>query len=151
MKFVHASINDLETVLAWVATKDACLRWAGPKVTFPIDFELIQEEINYSKSNSFVIRIESIVVAFGQLLEIEKDRYHMARIIVKPSQQGLGYGSILCTKLVERACELKGQQVSLKVFKDNHAALGLYKKLGFLVNDDSAGQVIVMTKSLTSQ
>ena len=150
MKFVQASVNDLEHVLTWVETNDACLRWGGPKLTFPIDLMLIQEEISYEKSNSFVIRIEKGVVAFGQLLEVEKDRYHMARIIVKPSQQGLGYGRYLCEKIVERVSELKGQNISLRVFKDNHVAIGLYKKLGFLIDDDSDEQITVMMKSLVS-
>ena len=150
MNLVPASTRDLETVVTWVTTMDECKQWAGARVTYPIEMEVFQKEIKYSHKNSFVLHDRKIVVAFGQLLEIDSTKCHMARVIVLPTGQGMGYGKKICNNLVERAIQLNCKEVSLNVFKENQNALGLYGRLGFnTISEDAASGTLKMVKSLT--
>ena len=57
---------------------------------------------------------------------------HLGRIIVSPAQRGRGKGRELCERLVARAVQATGAgAVTLRVYRDNETALGLYLRLGF--------------------
>ncbi len=183
MKILPATAEDINIVVNWIDSKDACVRWAGPAVTYPIGTALLKKQISFSESNSFVCISEDFsgtafsetghsgaghngtghsdrddyhdqesIIGFGQLLHIDQHNYHLARIIIAPGRQGAGYGRRFCKKLIELAEQRCGRQVSLKVFKSNHAALHVYRGLGFSVVDaQSNSSTFYMVKALPLQ
>ena len=71
-------------------------------------------------------------VGLGQLLEKEKGRIHMARVMVAPPRRAKGLGEMLCRLLIEEGIKRFGNvNFSLNVYSDNTTAVKLYQKLGF--------------------
>jgi len=61
--------------------------------------------------------------------------------MISPNHRGKGFGKIIVKLLITKGIELFGnKKISLKVFKDNHIAIQLYKKLGFDFTDTIAVQ-----------
>ena len=131
MRFRLASQEDLSVIITWIADTDHCRRWAGPVVNFPLTPESLMKEITYSPDNSYCLVRNGNIIGFGQLIRKNEHLTHAARIIVAPHLRGLGIGEKLCRALINRAIELGNRRISLNVYKDNQAALKLYRSLGF--------------------
>ncbi len=123
--------NDLAGIISWISDADECKLWAGPSVTFPLSVDSLKAQIVYTPENSFCLEKEEQVIAFGQLIRKGEQRLHLARIIVDPSERGKGCGRILCGQLIAKASVLQCRWVTLNVYKNNAAAMKLYKRLGF--------------------
>lgn len=130
-----ATPADLQTVLTWVDTPESMKLWAGPALTFPPQPKITWREIGATDENSFaLVHLEGKVVGFGQTLLREPDRVHLARIIVSPAARGKGLGRILCQELLRVGVECyRATTFTLNVYRNNAAALNLYKSLGFTV------------------
>jgi ribosomal protein S18 acetylase RimI-like enzyme len=63
-------------------------------------------------------------------------------IAIHPDYQGFGLGKILMQHLHRVAASLGSAQIRLKVYPQNHSALRLYKKLGYVFQDQENGQLI---------
>ena len=62
----------------------------------------------------------------------EKNRIHLARIIVAPNQRGRGLGDRLCRLLIGEGLKRFGKvDFTLNVYSENAIAVKLYQKLGF--------------------
>jgi ribosomal-protein-alanine N-acetyltransferase len=121
--------------------------WAGSKVRFPLNIDNLIYDIKYSDANSYCL-INEDIIAFGQLLPKEDGFIHMARIIVSPSYQGIGYGKIFCNTLLKIAEHLGYRKVSLYASKSNLISINLYKKLGFKeVHEESSQDRCYMIKT----
>lgn len=131
MNILPASINDVEEVISWIATEEECRIWAGPAVTFPISRGRLLDEISFCSENSFSCRSEAGLLAFGQIIQKDDGRSHLARIITNPTCRGQGLGRRICNHLVNYAFDLGGGKVSLNVYRENSHALRLYESLGF--------------------
>lgn len=72
---------------------------------------------------------------------------HIGRIIISPEVRGKGAGRLLCEKLMDKAVESTGAlRVTLRVYRDNHAARTLYSSLGFReVASESMGDLLFMS------
>ncbi|MGM0823930.1 MAG: GNAT family N-acetyltransferase [Pseudomonadota bacterium] len=78
--------------------------------------------------------IDNRCVGFGQFWPGKQGAVHIGRIIISPEARGSGAGRLLCEKLVAKARESTGAStVTLRVYRDNHAARSLYSSLGFVV------------------
>ncbi len=77
--------------------------------------------------------------------QLLKPKMPLLSIAVADEHQGLGLGQALMELLVEGA-KLKGMEgIELHVFKHNHRAIALYRKLGFeIVGDYDNGRQWVM-------
>ena len=131
MDFRAAFENDLAGIISWIPDADECKLWAGPSVRFPLSVDSLKAQIVYTPENSFCLEKEGQVIAFGQLIKKGEQRLHLARIIVDPSERGKGCGRILCRQLIAKASGLQCRWVTLNVYKNNAAAMKLYKRLGF--------------------
>ena len=131
MNILPASINDLEEVISWIATEEECRIWAGPAVTFPISKGRLLDEISFCPENSFSCRSDMGLLAFGQVMQKDDGRSHLARIITNPACRSQGVGRRICHYLLDYAFELGGGKVSLNVYRGNSSALRLYESLGF--------------------
>ena len=131
MRFRPAKLDDLPIIISWVPDADACRRWAGPLVNFPLTPESLSQEITFSAINSYCLEGAGGLVGFGQLIRKSEQRIHAARIIIAPHERRQGCGRKLCQSLINRAAELKYPRLSLNVYKDNSTAMLLYQSLGF--------------------
>lgn len=131
MEIKKAEINDFHTIVSWIQNEQECRMWAGNKVRFPFNIDNLLNDIKYSNDNSYCLINENNILAFGQLFPKEDGFIHMARIIVAPSCRGLGYGKILCNKLLQITEQLGYRKVSLYASRNNLISINLYKKLGF--------------------
>ncbi len=149
MRTIPGTPKDINHLIPWIADKTACLMWAGPLVHFPLEISRLLDEIEYSPDNSFCLKHDGILKAFGQLLSKQAASLHMARIIVEPGSRGQGYGCKLCKDLIQIARERNVRALTLNVYRDNLAGLGLYVGLGFkLVADKSTADYVHMIKKI---
>ena len=54
-----ATAEDLNTAISWIKDKEACKLWAGPLVRFPLSFESLKEDMEFSAKNTFSMVNES--------------------------------------------------------------------------------------------
>ena len=127
----HATSTDLKVVRSWITTARDCELWAGWRVRFPIELESLQAAISFTETNTFSLVDGDHLIAFGQLVQKDTNRGHLARLIVAPSFRGKGYGEALVRALLEEARAASYGPVSLNVDRSNLAAIALYSKLGF--------------------
>ncbi|MEE4275093.1 MAG: GNAT family N-acetyltransferase [Thermoleophilia bacterium] len=127
----EATPVDLVTAAAWVTTAAECQRWAGPDITFPVEQAALMREAEFGAGRDVALEDDAGVVAFGQVLPKEGGRMHLARVIVRPDARGRGVGRALVEALLARAGESGAALVTLNVYRDNTAAIGLYTDLGF--------------------
>jgi RimJ/RimL family protein N-acetyltransferase len=133
--------DDLSVLMSWIKDKDACRIWAGPSVRFPLVLEHLKEDIHFSEENTFsMINDCGALLGVGQLIQKEKNRLHMARIIVSPKQRCKGFGNRLCRLLIREGRKRYGNiNFSLNVYPHNTRAVRLYGKLGFVPGPESPG------------
>ena len=131
MSFREATTADLSLVASWVRTRRECDLWAGSRFGFPFDPGTLPDLMRLDTAQSVCLLDGREVVAFGQLLAKDRERVHLMRVIVKPAARGKGFGRSLLGELLRRAREGGYACVSLKVDRDNPAAVALYESLGF--------------------
>jgi len=154
MEWRTAQETDLATLRPWISSRVQCLHWAGDKVRFPLDLTDLARDIDFSAHNAWCLCEDDALVGFGQILRRTRERAHFARLIVAPSQRGLGYGAALCEHLLATArrwsdCEI----ATLNVYRENLAACGLYRRMGFQPVDLALSelrdpQVVLMVRAL---
>ena len=69
---------------------------------------------------------------FGGLCKVNDDNVELGKLHLHPDFQGRGIGRTLAETLINRARELNYKIVSLHVTVTQNAAIGLYKRLGFI-------------------
>ena len=82
----------------------------------------------------------SIGLYHGDMMD--KNTYEIGNIIVIPSYQGHGIGTDVLQKIIKKNSNLK---MHLQVFKEN-PAINLYKRLGFVVVDETRTHCIMERK-----
>ncbi len=125
--------EDFAVIAGWVRDAPACQRWAGPGLRYPFDCHALPRLIEAGNDNSFVLAAGSgEALGFGQFFVQVPGAVHLARIIVAPAHRGRGLGRRLVTLLMAVAAEASGAtRITLRVYRDNSEALGLYLRLGF--------------------
>lgn len=141
---------DYEALTNWIVDREACLRWAGLRVCFPFTAEGLPALLQVAGCTTCVLvhadDPESRMLGFGQYWPRPGDAVHLARLIIDPNRRGLGLGRRLCLALMQHAVAATGAQaVSLRVFRNNAAAVALYTGLGFVpVAAESTDAVLLM-------
>ena len=143
--------EDYFAIASWVPDEIACLRWAGPRVTFPFSVTDLPTllEIPADISASYCLANgDDNVYGFGQYWVLNPGAVHLGRIIVSPHVRGQGIGAELCKRLISTALDHTGARVvTLRVYQDNFVALQLYKRMGFMeVTEESKDDVLFMQK-----
>jgi len=123
--------DDLPVIASWLRSQDDCRSWAGTRVSFPIDLDLLPRAIQLAESHSFTLEEDGLPVAFGQLVPKPGGRLHLARLITSPAVRGQGRGRQLASWLVAEAISRGANRISLNVIPENSVAIGLYRSLGF--------------------
>ncbi len=133
MNFRPATMSDLETIIEWIPDADSCLRWAGPKVQFPLTLKQLAQAIEFDTVRSYTLEDTDATLAFGQIRVFADTRGHLSRIIVNPATRGRGIGRLFGEHLINEAKKLNFRPITLHVVTDNAIAIHVYEKLGFMI------------------
>jgi ribosomal protein S18 acetylase RimI-like enzyme len=139
--------DDYLSIASWITDAAACIRWAGPRVPFPFSATELPRLLAIDGIHRYFLVDESTdTCGFGQFWITTPVAVHLGRIIVSPAKRGQGYGRKLCQQLIQKAVVHTGaNEVSLRVYRDNSAALSLYRSLSFVVDDRrSTDEVLFM-------
>jgi len=148
-----ARASDYPVIGSWISDAESCARWAGPQLAYPFDSTALPVLLDKPGAHALVLIDVSVVsgdadapLGFAQYWQRDETRVHLGRIIVSPAARGKGYGKILCESLLSTALEHSRLPiVSLRVYRDNLAALSLYRQMGFkVVESDSNPDVLAM-------
>ena len=125
--------SDYEALASWIPDAHACLRWAGPQLSFPFAPGTLAEKLQADGLCSYILADDhASPLGFGQHWMVTAGAVHLARIIVSPSARGLGFGRLLFGLLIDQAVRATGaSRVTLRVYRDNAVARNLYCSLGF--------------------
>ncbi len=142
--------QDFLVIAAWIHNAQECLRWAGPRVAFPFEPAQLAAQLALPGGGaSYAVSDASgNCLGFGQYWQNTPDAVHLGRILVSPNHRGHGVGHMLCEQLLELGRQAYGvSKASLRVYRDNEAAIRLYRTLGFVpVPEQSSALVLWMAK-----
>jgi [ribosomal protein S18]-alanine N-acetyltransferase len=139
--------SDYESLASWIPDVHACLRWAGPQLSFPFAPGTLAENLQADGMRSYILAEgHASPLGFGQHWIVTAGTVHLARIIVAPGARGLGLGRLLCGLLIDQAVHATGaSRVTLRVYRDNTVARNLYSSLGFApVEAESSDDALFM-------
>jgi ribosomal-protein-alanine N-acetyltransferase len=145
-----AQEQDFSAISTWIHSEQECLRWAGPRVSFPFDAaQLAAQLVPPLGGASYVLSDASgTCLGFGQYWQTTPDAAHLGRILVSPDHRGQSVGRLLCEQLLvlgRKACGVS--KATLRVYKDNEPAIRLYRTLGFTaVPEQSSDSVVLMSR-----
>jgi len=94
--------------------------------------EILIDEHEKTSKHIAIVDGESLI-AYGRVTGLGKGIYLLSQIVVKPQEQGKGYGSMILMKLVERAKNDGGKKIILNA---RTTATALYRKQGFINNSE---------------
>jgi [ribosomal protein S18]-alanine N-acetyltransferase len=141
--------NDYVAIASWIPNAAAGLRWAGPRLAFPFsasDLPTLLAVPGGGESSYSLIDESGIPCGFGQHWVLQPGNVHLGRIIVAPGFRGRGLGRVLCQQLVSAGLRAtSATAVTLRAYRDNAVAVGLYASLGFIeVTEESTDEVLFM-------
>lgn len=99
----------------------------------PIEVEDIENDFKqeyYIEDLAIFMKINNIVVAYGQIIYIRK-MYTIVNFGVVDIFRGMGIGKLLLDNLISKAREKSIDELALGVDKNNINAISLYKWIGF--------------------
>lgn len=99
----------------------------------PIEVEDIENDFKqdyYIEDLAIFMKINNVVVAYGQIIYIRK-MYTVVNFGVVDIFRGKGLGKLLLDNLISKAREKNISELALGVDKDNVNAISLYKWIGF--------------------
>lgn len=99
----------------------------------PIEVEDIENDFKqdyYIEDLAIFMKINNVVVAYGQIIYIRK-MYTIVNFGVVDIFRGKGLGKLLLDNLISKAREKNISELALGVDKDNVNAISLYKWIGF--------------------
>lgn len=127
--------EDIATLMLWFTDAAAVRSWAGPNFRFPFDRAGFVEDLRLGKVPSWTATSDATeILGFGQCYE-RWGRMNLARLVIDPGKRGSGAGRLFVCELMRLAsARLRLEEFSLFVYRDNAAAQGLYRSLGFVVS-----------------
>lgn len=139
---------DYEALATWIPDANACTRWAGPLISFPLSVASLSVELKVANGISYTLTdVDGNPIAFGQYWAVAPSAVHLGRIIVSPHARSRGIGRILCELLIARAVQTTdATTVTLRVYRDNVPALNLYKSLGFIAVASESTEAVLFMK-----
>jgi [ribosomal protein S18]-alanine N-acetyltransferase len=105
----------------------------------PWTLEMFSEEIiNNDRARYYVIEYNTEIIGYGGYWCIF-DEAHIMNIAIKPEHRGIGIGELLLNGLIRTFMKENICKATLEVGANNKAAIGLYKKAGFVESGTRKG------------
>lgn len=103
-------------------------------------------------SRSYSLSDEKLTLyGFAQHWQSTPAEEHLGRIIVAPQARGKGLGRVLCQQLIDCClCRKRRIGITLRVYRDNAAALALYRSFGFLPCETESSVDVLFMRRLNS-
>ena len=92
--------------------------------------EILIDEYESRSKHIVLVRDESLI-AYGRLTKIDQEICRISQVVVKPAEQGKGYGTKILHELVKQAEKSGCEKITLNA---RATAMQLYEKLGFTSN-----------------
>jgi RimJ/RimL family protein N-acetyltransferase len=147
LSFRLPTTADYKVLASWIPDAKACKHWAGSQLHFPFCAKQLSELSDVSGIYGFsMVSPENELIGFGQFWLRNEETVHLGRVIVDPNMRGFGFGTTLCEFLIHEALNTTdAENVTLRVYRDNSAAISIYAKLGFMgVEGESNSKVLAM-------
>lgn len=124
----------------WLDSASATQRWAGPGVPYPLAPDAFAQALQLQQRPGWVLLdAEGHCLGFGQYWPTSPGTLHLGRIIISPQARGRGLGRALMQALVAQALQSAAvERLTLRVYRDNVAAVSLYRDLGFHPMEDAS-------------
>jgi len=145
--------TDYEALATWVQDARACQRWAGPRVVFPFTAAQLPQQLDVAGGQSwFLDEGSGQPSGFGQHWPTQTPgAVHLGRVIIAPESRGWGLGIVLCRLLATQAVRASGaREVTLRVYRDNAAALSTYRGLGFEAVEAASDTEVLFMRAAAS-
>ncbi|HSW05952.1 GNAT family N-acetyltransferase [Aquabacterium sp.] len=142
---------DYQALAGWVPDAAAALRWAGPLVRWPYNAEMLATFLIVPASQSRVLAIadDDTPLGFGQYWPRDDGAVHLGRLITAPGLRRQGHGRTLVQRLMTEARSTTGAtRVTLRVYRDNAAAMALYHALGFQALPELSDEAVLFMQHL---
>ncbi len=125
--------QDYASIAGWLDSAAATLRWAGPGVPYPLPPDRFEHVLQLRERPGWVLLDTSDQrVGFGQAWSTQPGTVHLGRLLVAPQARGRGLGRGLVQALIAQACQAAAvERLTLRVYRDNAAAVAVYSSLGF--------------------
>ena len=125
---------------AWLDSAGATRRWAGPGVPYPLAPDTFAQALQLQQRPGWVLLdAQEHRVGFGHCWSTSPGTLHLGRIIVAPQARGRGVGRVLMQALMAQALHsAEVEWLTLRVYRDNVAAVTLYHDLGFQPMEDTS-------------
>jgi [ribosomal protein S18]-alanine N-acetyltransferase len=140
----HAA--DYRALAGWVPDAAAALRWAGPLVRWPYNAEMLATFLMVPASQSRVLALtdDETPLGFGQYWLRDDGAVHLGRLITAPGMRRQGHGRTLVQRLMAEARAANGaSRVTLRVYRDNAAAMALYQAVGFQAMPEQSDEEVL--------
>jgi len=131
--------SDYSRLISWVDTAETLMQFAGPKFTFPLTEEQLDESLSDQNRFPFKVIDTAIGVCIGHAeIYITEDSACLGRILIGDSQlRGKGLGQEIVSQLLNYCFNnLSKRKIELNVFDWNVNAIKCYEKVGFTINPD---------------
>ncbi len=152
MKLSAATEADISLLMSWFSTGRSVDLWGGPNFRYPFTPGSFHEDVHWREMNTYsLVDGSGEMLAFGQFYE-RHGRINLARLVVSPDRRRQGIGKQLVNRLMEQGRkDIRRQEYSLYVYKDNHPAKACYMSLGFEEaeypeNDEMAKTCLYLTR-----
>ena len=145
-KFTKEMYPDL---ISWIGNAEELMLFAGPKLTFPLTNEQLNESLNEKGRFAFQVVNENDNLPIGHCeIYLTNNTAALGRILIgEKSFRGKGLGKIIVKKLLKYIEEnIDRKKVELNVFDFNIAAVKCYEKVGFKINPNKKSERIVNGK-----
>lgn len=123
---------DDAALISWLRTPDELTLFTGPRLTWPLTTEQLDELRATPEFSPFTaVDEDGTPVGHIELVSTGPTSARVARVLVDPAQRGRGLGEQLTRAIIAEAAERGIRSLALFVFPDNTPAITLYEKLGF--------------------
>jgi ribosomal protein S18 acetylase RimI-like enzyme len=132
VKFVRATLQDVQQIKAWFTNQQDLSYWGGPGLRYPITLGVFLQQTRWQELASYsLVSVEGELLAFGQFY-VRLGKHHLGRLAVSPHHRNRGLGKLLVGSLITQAQnEQLASGASLFVMADNLPAVACYQSLGF--------------------
>jgi RimJ/RimL family protein N-acetyltransferase len=130
--------RDLAPLISWVPTADELVRWSAALFRHPLDEDQLRRHLERARGPD---RLEPFTVTRGERavahVELSMIWPHLScrlsRVLVAPGERGRGVGRGTVRLAVARGFgRHRVDRIDLGVAADNEAAIGCYRKEGFV-------------------
>jgi RimJ/RimL family protein N-acetyltransferase len=135
--------DDFALLIGWAPSPAFLMQWAGPIFTHPLDEPQLERYLQAAEGEHSTRRIfkgvethSGDVVGHIELNNIDRRNRSavVSRVLVDSKLRGKGFGAELVQKVVEVGFgELGVHRLELFVFDFNAAAIGCYRRCGFVI------------------